>query len=138
VAKLGGVAGKARTVSVGAQLEAAGLRVDVVASYNTNKAFHPKAAGNVGFVVTLDGERIYHAGDTDRIPEMKGLAPDVALLPVGGTYTMTASEAAKAAGDLGAKRVIPIHYGDIVGTKDDALELRKLCKQPVDILEPVA
>lgn len=137
-ARLAGVPGKVRPVTAGEQLLAADLRVEVVAAYNTNKKFHPRAAGYVGYVVTIDGERIYHAGDTDRIPEMKGLAPDVALLPVGGTYTMTAREAAEAADDLGAKRVIPIHYGDIVGSAADARELKKLCRQPVEILEPMA
>jgi len=90
----------------------------------------------VGYVVSLDGQRIYIAGDTDRIPEMKGLAPDVALLPIGGTYTMDAEEAAKAVQDLQARRAIPIHYGSIVGGYDDALRFKKLCSVLVDILEP--
>ena len=135
--KLAGVPGRRRGVTAGMELKVAGLPVKVVPAYNTNKKFHPKAAGYVGYVLTIDGERIYHAGDTDRIAEMKGLAPDVALLPVGCTYTMTASEAAQAAADLGAKRVIPIHYGDIVGTVSDAQELKRLCQQPVDVLEPM-
>jgi L-ascorbate metabolism protein UlaG (beta-lactamase superfamily) len=138
LAQLGGSAGRVRPVAVGDVLQAAGLRVEVVAAYNVGKKFHPKAAGNVGYVVTVDGERIYHAGDTDRIPEMMGLAPDVALLPIGGTYTMTSAEAAEAVRDLGAKRAIPIHFGDIVGSRQDALDFQQRCSVPVEILEPAA
>jgi L-ascorbate metabolism protein UlaG (beta-lactamase superfamily) len=127
---------KVTGVRPGQEITAAGLKVEVVASYNVGKFFHPEGAGNVGYVVTIDGERIYHAGDTDRIPEMKGLAPDVALLPVGGTYTMTADEAAQAVADLGAKRAIPIHYGTIVGTRADAEAFKKRCGVPVEILDP--
>lgn len=138
LSKLRGVPGKATGVKPGQSLTAAGLRVEVVAAYNVGKAFHPKGAGHVGYVLTIDGERIYHAGDTDRIPEMKGLAPDVALLPIGGTYTMDAKEAAQAAADLGARKVIPIHYGDIVGSAADAAELERLCRVPVEVLAPRA
>jgi L-ascorbate metabolism protein UlaG (beta-lactamase superfamily) len=134
--KLGGVKGKVHAVRPGQELNAAGLRVEVVAAYNVSKSFHPKTSGNVGYVVSLDGQRIYHAGDTDRIPEMKGLTPDVALLPVGGTYTMDAAEAAKAVADLQAKKAIPMHYGTIVGDRKDAEQLKKLCPIPVEILEP--
>ena len=136
VKKLRGVKGKIRGVRAGMQLTAAGLGIEVVPAYNVGKAFHPKSAGHVGYVVTIDGERIYHAGDTDRTAEMKGLKPDVALVPVGGTYTMDAKEAAQAVADLQARRAIPIHYGDIVGGAADAAEFKKLCKVPVEILEP--
>lgn len=120
----------------GQRLQAAGLTVEAVAAYNQGKRFHPRSANNLGYVVELDGERIYHAGDTDRIPEMKGLRPDVALLPVGGTYTMDATEAAAAVEDLQAGRVIPIHWGTVVGDRKDAELLKKLCKVPVEIQEP--
>jgi L-ascorbate metabolism protein UlaG (beta-lactamase superfamily) len=136
--KLDAVAGKRRGVRPGETLVAAGLAVEVVPAYNVNKKFHPKDAKYVGYVVTVDGERIYHAGDTDQIEEMKGLAPDVALLPIGGTYTMTAPEAAKAVAALGAKRAVPIHFGSIVGRQEDAAEFKALCQVPVDILKPVA
>jgi L-ascorbate metabolism protein UlaG (beta-lactamase superfamily) len=135
--KLGGVpSARVHAVKPGQKITAAGLEVEAVASYNIGKKFHPRAAGNVGYVVTVDGERIYHAGDSDRIPEMKGLRPDVALLPIGGTYTMTAEEAALAAADLEAKRAIPIHFGAIVGGDDDARRFKKLCKIPVEIMSP--
>jgi L-ascorbate metabolism protein UlaG (beta-lactamase superfamily) len=136
VRKVRGVRGKLHPARPGTELEAAGLRVEVIAAYNLGKAFHPKTAQNVGYIVTLDGERIYHAGDTDRIPEMRGLAPDVALLPVGGTYTMDAEEAAQAAADLQARRAIPIHFGAIVGSEEDAARFQSLCPVPVEILCP--
>lgn len=134
IPKLKGIKGKVHGVRPGQKLTAAGLKVETVPAYNLNKDFHPQAAHNVGYIVTLDGERIYHAGDTDRIPEMKGLAPDVALLPIGGTYTMDVDEAALAAEDLEAKRVIPMHFGAIVGHQEDAERFKKLCKVPVEIL----
>ena len=86
----------------------------------------PKGVNNVGFVVTLAGVTYYHAGDTDLIPEMSGLAPDVALLPVSGTYVMTADEAADAARAIGPKIAIPMHYGAIVGSEEDARRFAKL------------
>jgi L-ascorbate metabolism protein UlaG (beta-lactamase superfamily) len=70
--------------------------------------------------VTIGGETVYHAGDTDVIPEMEGLAPDVALLPVGGKFTMTAEEAAEAFAKLGAKRAVPMHFGSVAGSQADA------------------
>jgi L-ascorbate metabolism protein UlaG (beta-lactamase superfamily) len=136
ISRLAGVRGKVHGVRPGQELTAATLRVEVLAAYNVSKKFHPREAHNVGYVVTLDGERIYHAGDTDRIPEMKGIAPDVALLPVGGTYTMTAEEAAQAVSDLQAKRAIPIHFGAIVGDSNDAARFKALSSVPVEILEP--
>lgn len=132
----GRLRGNVSIVQSGEVVEAAGLRVEVVPAYNVGKSFHPRAAGYVGYVVTIDGERIYHAGDTDRIPEMQGLAPDVALLPVGGTYTMDAREAARAVEELGARRAIPIHYGDVVGSRAEAEAFKELCSVPVEILEP--
>ncbi|MFH1400698.1 MAG: MBL fold metallo-hydrolase [Nanoarchaeota archaeon] len=109
------------------RLELPGTTVETIAAYNINKyrseglVFHPKDDGRVGFIITLDGVRIYHAGDTDAIEEMKTLRDiDIALLPVSGTYVMTAEEAAMAAGWIKAKITIPMHYGAIVGTDDDA------------------
>jgi len=103
-----------------------GILIETVPSYNTNKDFHPKAKGWLGFIVTLEGIRIYHPGDTDFIPEMKGLRADIAFLPVSGTYVMTATEAAEAAKALKPKIAIPMHYGAIVGSDKDAQEFKKL------------
>jgi len=110
--------------------------IEAVPAYNISTQFHPRGNNWVGYIVTLAGKRIYHTGDTDRIPEMKGIAPDVALLPVGGTYTMDAPEACRAALDIGPRFVIPIHYGDIVGNRQDALNVRAGCMIPVEILDP--
>lgn len=120
----------------GASLEVKGVNVRAVPAYNLHKAFHPRANGWVGYVVSLEGKSVYHPGDTDRIPEMKGLAVDAVFVPVGGTYTMDAREAADMLGDVRASHAIPIHYGDIVGTRKDAEQFSRLCSCEVHILDP--
>ena len=99
----------------GAEIEVFGGNIKAVPAYNTDKDFHPRAKNYLGFVVTLDGLSIYHAGDTDRIEEMKEIRAQVALLPVSGTYVMTAEEAVAAALDLAPAVAIPMHFGKIVG-----------------------
>ena len=89
-------AAETKGVAPGDKLTVQGIPIEAVAAYNTNKHFHPKADGKVGFIITLNKMRIYHTGDTDDIPEMSAIEPDVALVPVSGTYVMTAEEAAKA------------------------------------------
>jgi L-ascorbate metabolism protein UlaG (beta-lactamase superfamily) len=91
-------------------LEIKGIRIEVVPAYNLDKPYHPRALG-VGYIVELGGLRIYHAGDSDFIPEMATLKADVALLPIGGTYTMDEEEAASAAAVISPGFVIPMHYG---------------------------
>ena len=115
---------------------AGSIKIQTVPSYNTNKKFHPAANGWLGFIVTVKGVTIYHAGDTDRIPEMKTFKPDIALLPVSGTYVMTAEEAAQAALDLQPALAIPMHYGSIVGEQADAERFASLLtgKIPVTLL----
>jgi L-ascorbate metabolism protein UlaG (beta-lactamase superfamily) len=114
-----------------------GFDVEAVHAYNIDKPFHPKENNWVGFIVTVGGRRIYHAGDTDRIPEMKNMETDVAFLPIGGTYTMTAEEAAAAANeDLKPKLAVPFHYGAVVGTDADAQKFKELCSGDVQILKP--
>ena len=114
------LSGDVRVVQPGDKLMVSGIPIEAVPSYNTNKRFHPKESGWLGFIVTVDGVRIYHAGDTDRIPEMESFEVDIALLPVSGTYVMTAEEAVEAARMIKPKLVIPMHYGAIVGSADDA------------------
>lgn len=118
--------GDVRIVKPGDELDVKGITVEVVPAYNTDKHFHPKEAGYVGYVMTLGGERIYFAGDTDQIPEMEDIRCDIALLPVSGTYVMTAEQAVEAARVLGPKVVIPMHYGDIVGDTEDAERFKRL------------
>jgi L-ascorbate metabolism protein UlaG (beta-lactamase superfamily) len=116
--------GEIKTMEPGDRLTVKGVEVEAVPAYNLNKQFHPKDAAMLGFVVKIDGVRLYHAGDTDFIPEMKGIETDIALLPVSGTYVMTANEAIEAALSIKPKMAIPMHYGAIVGDKSDAEHFR--------------
>jgi len=111
------------------------VAIKAVHAYNINKPFHPKGTG-VGFIITINGTKIYHAGDTDLIPEMNVITADIALLPVGGTYTMNALEAAEAANKIKPSVAIPMHYGKIVGTKEDAILFSQKAECEVKILEP--
>lgn len=124
-----------KIVKPGIKLEVYGINVETVPAYNPEKQFHPKADENVGYVIEINGKRIYHAGDTDKIPEMANIKNiDVALLPVGGTYTMDAKEAAQACDLIKPKLAVPMHYGKIVGSMQDAESFKSLCKQEVKIL----
>ncbi|MDY6990487.1 MAG: MBL fold metallo-hydrolase [Thermodesulfobacteriota bacterium] len=114
------LSGDVRTMKPGDKITVSGIPIEAVPAYNTNKAFHPKENGWLGFILTVDGVRIYHAGDTDDIPEMASFQADIALLPVSGTYVMTAEEAVEAAKKIEPKVAIPMHYGAIVGSADDA------------------
>jgi len=137
-AEVDGVA--AVTLCAGETATVGGVTVAAVAAYNIDKfrqpgeVFHPLAAGGLGYIVELDGRRIYHAGDTDAIPEMRDVRCDVALLPVSGTYVMTAEEAAEACRMISAAAAVPMHYGDIVGTAADAARFEGLCEVPVTVL----
>jgi L-ascorbate metabolism protein UlaG (beta-lactamase superfamily) len=110
-----------------------GITIEAVPSYNTNKDFHVKAKGWLGFIVTVEGVRLYHTGDADFIPEMKTIQADIAFLPVSGTYVMTANEAAEAAKVLKPKIAIPMHYGAIVGSEEDAKAFKELLKGTVEV-----
>lgn len=115
------------------------LRISAVKAYNTNKPMHAEGFG-VGFLVEGEGKKVYFAGDTDLIPEMDDIKADIALLPVGGTYTMNAEEAAEAARKVGCKVAIPMHWGyGIVGKLFDAEMFKELLEHDnmtVQILEP--
>ena len=97
------------------------IEINTVPAYNVNKQFHPKENNWVGYILKIDGIAYYIAGDTDITEENKKIKCDVAFVPVGGTYTMTAKEAAELVNIIKPKVAIPIHYGDIVGTKEDAV-----------------
>ena len=126
--------GKVKTVKPGDTVTVEGIEIDAVPSYNTNKQFHPKTNGWVGYIFTAKGQRIYIAGDTDYIPEMKNFRVDIALLPVSGTYVMTAEEAVRAALDIRPKIAIPMHYGSIVGSKDDADRFAEGLKGKIEVV----
>jgi L-ascorbate metabolism protein UlaG (beta-lactamase superfamily) len=116
-------------------LEVNGFNIQTIPAYNNNKTFHKRINQWVGYVVEIEGARIYHAGDTDLIEELKELKNiDIALLPVGGTYTMDAKEAARAVDLIKPKIAIPMHYGKIVGDEDDAILFQKSAHCEVKIL----
>jgi len=127
--------GDVRVVKAGDKLKIKGVEIEVVPAYNPNKQFHPKATGGVGFVITAGGRRIYHAGDTDSIPEMAHIKADVVFLPVGGKYTMTASEAAQVANKIKPAVAVPMHWGDVIGSRADAEKFRAETQVPVEILD---
>ncbi len=107
------------TVRPGEKREIARLMVEAYPAYNQGKPFHIKRYGWLGYVVTLDADRYYVCGDTDEVPEIRDIRCDVAFIPIGGTYTMDASEAAHLAMRLHPRVVIPIHYGSVVGSPVD-------------------
>jgi L-ascorbate metabolism protein UlaG (beta-lactamase superfamily) len=140
------LAGRVHSIVPGEEIEPESVRgvfVSAVAAYNTSKrnsdglVFHPREAGGVGYDVNIRGERLYHAGDTDVIPEMDAVhGVDVALLPVSGTYVMTASEAAEAARRIQPRLAIPMHWGgENLGTHDDALAFLRQAPVEAIILE---
>jgi len=127
--------GQIKTISPGEKINIKDIEIEGIPSYNLNKSFHQKKEENLGFIIKIKDTKIYHTGDTDFIPEMENIKCDICLLPVGGTYTMDAKEAAKAADVIKPKIAIPMHWGSIVGSKEDAEEFERLCKCEVRILE---
>ena len=103
-----------------------GIKFETIPAYNTSKTFHPKENDWVGYIITLDGIRYYIAGDTDITEENRKVKCDVAFVPVGGTYTMDFKEAAQLINEIQPKIAVPIHYGSVVGTKQDATDFIKL------------
>lgn len=110
-----------------------GIKIEIVPAYNVNKfrspgnPFHPKPDKKLGYVLTINNVRIYHAGDTDLIPEMNNLKNiDIALLPISGTYVMDFKEAAEAVKIIRPKMAVPMHVGSIIGTTKDMQEFKEL------------
>jgi L-ascorbate metabolism protein UlaG (beta-lactamase superfamily) len=124
-----------RIVEPGDTLTVAGVHIRTVPAYNTDKKYHPRKKGYVGYVFNSGGVTYYHAGDTDLIPEMEEIEVDVAMVPIGGTYTMSASEAAEAINLINPKAAIPMHWGKIVGDAGDVKAFRTLTAVPVVELE---
>ncbi len=126
--------GQLKALSPGESFSMGGFDVIAVASYNIGKQFHLKESGKLGYIVKIDGVSLYHAGDTDLIPEMKNIKADIALLPVSGIYVMTAEEAAQAALLIKPGIAIPMHYGaGVVGQLSDAQQFEKLLKGKVEV-----
>jgi L-ascorbate metabolism protein UlaG (beta-lactamase superfamily) len=124
--------------SPGGNYTVGGLKLQAVAAYNIGKEFHKKTENWVGYVVTLsNGTRVYHSGDSDATPEMRAVKTDVAMMPCGGTYTMTAAEVAEAANAFKPAILIPMHWGDIVGSKADAETVAKKFTAGKTVIRPV-
>ena len=111
---------------------ASNIKFSTIPAYNINKNFHPKENGWVGYVIKTNGIRVYVAGDTDITKDNREVKCDVALVPVGGTYTMNAKEAAELVNEIKPKVAIPIHYGDIVGTINDAETFIELLDKSIE------
>lgn len=124
-------------VKSGVYREISGLELETVPAYNTLKPFHPKRAEWVGYILRVDGKRIYIAGDTGLTSEAKKVKCDIALLPIGGTYTMDAKRAAELANIIRPEYVIPTHYGSIVGKQSDAQVFAGLVKSPIKVVEKI-
>ena len=142
------VSGQVHSIAPGELLDdelVRGVHVGAVAAYNTSKRdgdgrpFHPREAGWLGYDVNVRGERLYHSGDTDVIPEMDSVTGvDVALLPVSGVYVMTAQEAAEAARRIQPRVAVPMHWGEHIGTWDDARTFAERASVEVRMMEKVA
>lgn len=128
--------GGARTMKPGDTIKVHGVTVTAAPAYNMGKPFHPKSSQWLGFLVTVDGVTVYHAGDTDLIPEMADVRCDIALLPVSGTYVMTWEEAVEAARRIKPVVAVPMHYGGIVGTKEDAEKFAEALKGEIRVEFP--
>jgi len=126
--------GDVRIMKPGDLLTVDDIGIQAVPSYNTDKDFHPRENNWLGFIVDMEGVKVYHAGDCDFIPEMKDLEVDIAFLPVSGTYVMTADQAVQAALAINPKLTIPMHYGTIVGDVQDALDFKKALEGKIDVL----
>ena len=117
------------TVEPNKQYMVQGIKFETIPAYNINKSFHPKDNEWVGYIIEIKGNRYYIAGDTDITEENKNIKCDVALVPIGGTYTMDFKEAAQLINEIKPKIAVPTHYGDIVGTNQDATDFIKLLHQ---------
>ncbi len=123
-----------RYLTPGESAVLSGIPVETVCAYNLKKPFHPKENGWLGYIVTVSGCRIYVCGDTDDTPEARAVSCDIVCVPIGGTYTMNAREAAKFVAALKPKCAIPIHYGTIVGKPTDADYFEKYLTKDVKLV----
>lgn len=131
--KVSGMVGEICTVNPGEDYNIDGLEFDTVPAYNNLKPFHPKSAGWVGYILSIDGRRIYVAGDTDMTKDNENVKCDIALVPIGGTYTMNAKKAAELINGIRPEVAIPTHYGSIVGSFDDEMVFAEHIKDPIKV-----
>ena len=118
--------GTVRSVKPGDRLDIGGVKIDAVPAYNNvqGRTGHPKERNWVGYVIELGGRTYYHGGDTDNVPELASLKVDVALVPIGGTFTMDASEAATLVRAIRPRTAVPMHYGYASGSATDSERFR--------------
>ncbi|MBP5261917.1 MAG: MBL fold metallo-hydrolase [Clostridiales bacterium] len=109
------------------------IDVKMVPSYNVDKQFHPQSAGWVGYIVTIDDKKVYIAGDTDINDDILNVDCDVAMVPVGGTYTMTAAEAASLVNQIGCEVAIPTHYGSVTGDESCGIGFASLVDSSIEV-----
>ncbi len=128
------LSGDVRVLDPGVNIEIDDVIIETVPAYNVDKDFHPRKNAWLGFIVEVDGTRIYHTGDSDFIPEMKDFKVDIAFLPVSGTYVMSADQAVKAALAIEPKLAIPMHYGAIVGDEGDANRFKEALEGQVEVM----
>jgi len=129
------ISGNVKTIKPGDTITEAGISIEAVPAYNVRKSFHPKENNWVGYIITIGDKRVYHTGDSDAIPEMSAVKADIVLIPVGGTYTMSAEEAAQVINKIMPEYAIPMHYGTIIGSREDAQRFVNLSKVPVKVLK---
>jgi L-ascorbate metabolism protein UlaG (beta-lactamase superfamily) len=127
---------KFQPISPGKNLKIEEIKVQSYPAYNIDKKFHPKNNEWLGYLIEIENLRIFHAGDSDVTPELQDLKNiHILILPVGGTYTMNAKEAASLTNIIKPKVAIPMHFGSIIGDKKDALEFKNLVKTQTIILD---
>ena len=122
------------TLEPNVSVEICGIPTETIPAYNPGKKFHPRSSGWLGYIITLDGQRIYVAGDTDATPEAKAVSCDIAMIPIGGTFTMDFREAAEFINELNPKTVIPTHYGSVVGDPSDGESFKQLIKNSTEVV----
>jgi L-ascorbate metabolism protein UlaG (beta-lactamase superfamily) len=134
------LSGNVRPVAPGDTVEAGGIKGQAVPAYNIAEErleMHPKANGWVGYVLQLGDATYYHAGDTDHLTDLETISPQVAFVPIGGTFTMDASEAAGLIRIMSPQLAVPMHYGFVVGSPADAERFRQEADPVrVEILQP--
>ncbi len=125
------------TVKPGTAHEVDGCKFETVAAYNNMKPFHPRSSGWVGYIFDVEGKRVYVAGDTDATREAQEVRCDIALVPIGGTYTMDASKAAGLINIIRPEVAIPVHFGSLVGDPSDADTFASLVESPVEVVRKI-
>ena len=112
-----------------------GMLVEANRAYNINKSYHPYDNNWLGYKVDLKGYSIYVCGDTDYIPELKNIKCDILFVPIGGKFTMDYEEAADFTNDIKPKKVIPIHYGSIIGSENDFDKFKDLINKDIEVIK---